>query len=423
VIRYPFDNAGTGFSLVSDRRLTTVFRLEAAMKDPLDPERLRRALAHALPRFPGFQVQSRRGFFGYSWERNPSVPPPEPDDGFSNRHIPLGRRGQFPFRVRFGERRIALEIHHSLTDGVGGLELLKTLLLEYARLGGADIETEGGILEASDAPLEEELEDGFRRYSRRGLFRKPIPQSRAFSLPFPREPRGVYHLTTGVVATRDLLRKARELGARLNVLVVSLYLDTLQEIQRELVGQGRIRRPRPVRLMVPVNLRTLYASRTLRNFTLFATPGIDPRPEPYSLEEIVKQVDADLRRQASVEAFDLQIARNVGVENHPLFSVLPLGVKRFFAGIFYDRMGSSQRSGMLTSLGQVVLPPALAAKIAGLRFVPAPLKADRVGAAMVGFGDRSSICFGRLISEPLVETGFFRRLAALGIGVQLDGDL
>jgi hypothetical protein len=421
-LRYPLDNAGTGFSLICSPRVTTVFRIEAEWRGSVEVERLARALARVLPRFPAFRVQRCAGFAWYFWETNRSLPAVEAQRGCPNRYLSLGGEGRFPFRVLTRGNTIALELHHSLTDGFGGLQLLKSLLLEYARLEGGRLGETGGIRQRGEQPGEEELEDSYQRYYRRGLPRVPLLQRRAFLLPFRREPTGVYHVTTGELSVAQVRRRARELGCRLNVLFIALYLQVLQALQARLLAEGRIRRLKPVRLMIPVNLRTLYPSQSLRNFSLYVTPGLDPRPGEYSLEEAAAQVKGYLARNLCTEALDRQIGRNVGSQNNPLLSMVPLPLKRLSAGLFYYLLGSSLHSGMLTNLGRVELPPALERQVEGFRFIPAPLRTNRVGAAMVGFRDTLRICFGRISADPAVEREFFRRVQELGLTVRVWSD-
>ena len=52
----------------------------------------------------------------------------------------------------------------------------------------------------------------------------------------------------------------------------------------------RVFRPKPVTLALPVNLRSFFPSKTLRNFISMVYPSIDPRMGEYTFEEIVTQV-------------------------------------------------------------------------------------------------------------------------------------
>ena len=46
----------------------------------------------------------------------------------------------------------------------------------------------------------------------------------------------------------------------------------------------------PVKVLIPVNLRKIFNSGTLRNFVLYASPSIDPRLGEYTFEELCDMI-------------------------------------------------------------------------------------------------------------------------------------
>lgn len=60
--------------------------------------------------------------------------------------------------------RITLECFHALTDGMGAMEFLKTLVYQYLLLIGKEVQDEGMVLLPDSAPEQQEEEDGCLRY-------------------------------------------------------------------------------------------------------------------------------------------------------------------------------------------------------------------------------------------------------------------
>ncbi len=87
-----------------------------------------------LKRFPTFSYRLRRGFFWYYLERMRGQPELQRDVGNPLVRMDLRENGRFLYRVRYHERRIAVEFFHALTDATGGLSFLLTLTAEYLRL-------------------------------------------------------------------------------------------------------------------------------------------------------------------------------------------------------------------------------------------------------------------------------------------------
>ena len=87
----------------------------------------------------------------------------------------------------------------------------------------------------------------------------------------------------------DALREcAKRFGVTVTELLCAAMMQAIYELQREKVPQRR--RRKPVKVLLPVNLRKLFPSATLRNFASYITPEIDPRLGDYTFEEICQTV-------------------------------------------------------------------------------------------------------------------------------------
>ncbi|MDD4140656.1 MAG: hypothetical protein PHX81_10575, partial [Eubacteriales bacterium] len=56
---YRLDNAAKIYPAIMRTRHTTVFRLAALMREPVNPDQLQQALDMTMPRFPQFAVRLR----------------------------------------------------------------------------------------------------------------------------------------------------------------------------------------------------------------------------------------------------------------------------------------------------------------------------------------------------------------------------
>ncbi len=61
---FKLDTAGKMYSSIKSSRATTLFRLSADLKKNVDPDILQLSLDHIIERFPYFNVNLRRGYFG-----------------------------------------------------------------------------------------------------------------------------------------------------------------------------------------------------------------------------------------------------------------------------------------------------------------------------------------------------------------------
>ena len=416
---YRLDNAATLFTLVNSDRIPCMFRVSSALKNPINVAKLQTALENIIERFPYYKVNMRPGLFWYYWETNNRIPKVEKDVKFINQKLEVTKKGVFPFRVRAYQNRVAVEFHHSLSDGTGAMTLLRSLLGEYFVQQGKEIQDWQDIFRPNQKPNLEEYEDAFKKNY---LKTAPNPQKipNAFEVPEPLDEKGTYHITTGITPIKEILLKSKELNVTLTEYLIAIYLDSLQKVLMSYPENLRKKLTKPIRLQVPVNLRRIFPSKTMRNFSLFVTPGIDPRLGEFTFDEILKQVYHYMRVEVSDKYIHQQIARNVRGELHPLVRLTPLPIKKLFGKAVYNTMGEKLYSGVITNLGKIIMPEEMIEEIEDIQFFPAPSPSNKTGCAVGSFKEKLYINFGRTIKEPVVERFFFRNLVKEGLPVKIE---
>ena len=418
---YRLDNAASVFSFVTSSRIPCMFRLSISLKKPINVTILQQALEQIIDRFPYYKVELRQGLFWYYWEENPNVPKVMKERRYPCGKLPLKKRGIFPFRVKAFYNRIAVEFHHSITDGTGAITFLKTLVAEYFKILGLETSEWKDTLKINETPHQEEYEDAFKKN-----YQKSVPAmkkiSRAFHLPSVLEPKGVYHVLTGIMPVKDVIKKSKELNVTLTEYLTAIYLESLQELLFDIPKKKRKRLLKPIRLQVPVNLRRIFPSKTMRNFSLYVTPSIDPRLGKHSFEEILKQVYHYLRIEVCDKFISQQIARNVRGELNPLLRITPLAIKKKFGKLIYNNLGEFLYSGVITNLGKVSFPEEISNEIEELQFIPTPSPTTKSGCAIASFKDELYITFGRNIKETTLERIFFTRLVKDEIKIRIESN-
>ncbi|MDC7219928.1 MAG: hypothetical protein PQJ59_08310 [Spirochaetales bacterium] len=420
---YKLDNAGKLYPALLNQRDTTLFRMTARMDNTVNVTRLNRALENIMVRFPYYNVHLMRGAFWYYFDESPRLPRAERDSRYPCMKMAVRKRTRFPFRVRAWRNRISIEYSHILTDGTGGFTFFTALLGEYTALGEGREEPYEGILHKSETPHREEFEDAFVRY-----LDKDIPQPRreqkAFQYPGPKEARGVYWVTTGSLPYEDLAREAKSRSLTITEFLTALLMEVFQDYLFDLEEGERKRKAAPIAICIPVNLRRIFPSRTMRNFFLSVTPYIDPRLGRYSFEEICDKVMHFMRTDMDRKFLSQQITRNVKGEMNLLARLLPVHLKDLFLPIVYRTFGKSTYTTTLSNMGQITLPPEVAAHVKSIHFTPNPPSGKtKIKVGVCGYGNRVNITFGRVTPSSRVEREFFRKIRRLGIPVKVESNI
>jgi NRPS condensation-like uncharacterized protein len=316
------------------------------------------------------------------------------------------------FRVIVHDCRIAVELFHSLTDGTGGMIFLKTLLAEYVQQRyGVDVPSEHGVLDRRQPPQPSELEDSFPQYT------GPVIAKRrehfSWQVQGALEQSEFRHLTCLRLSAAQTARCAREHGVSVTVFLASAMLMALQELQAGDVPDQRKRKY--IRIMLPVNLRNLFPSSTLRNFALYSTPEIDPRLGSYDFDEICRIVSHRLGLDVDAKRMSTRIAANVGNEQNIFVKIMPLFLKNLVMKAVFNAVGERTAALSLSNLGRVELPQSLGQYVRSMDFVLGVPAATSYNCAVLSWGDELRISFSRDLVQPRLEAAFHRVLQSLGL--------
>lgn len=347
------DNAAKIYPAAKRRNWNNFFRLSATLTEPVDTAVLRSALDVTARRFPSMAVRLRRGVFWYYLEQIPQAPAIQPEKSCPLAHAPFDQVRRCALRVLVYHDRIAVEFFHAITDGTGGTIFLKTLLAEYlCQKYGITVPAEDGVLGRLEEPDEEELEDSFLRYA--GDVKASRKEATAYHLSGTPEPDGFKNLVTLMVPADALRSCAREYGVTVTELLAAAMMQAIDRLQAE--KEPRRSRRKPVKVLIPVNLRNLFPTRTLRNFASYITPEIDPRMGDFTFREICAAVHHRMGLENNPHTMQAKFAANVASERSPVLRVMPLFVKNLAMKLVFDAVGERKSCLCLSNLGNVRLP-------------------------------------------------------------------
>lgn len=415
---FKLDNAGKLYPAISNARWSSAFRVSAELDSPVDAKRLQQAADRVMPRFPSLQVRMRSGLFWYYLEEIKEPLTVLPDTGHPCMPFRFRKDHGYLMRVRYYRNRISAEFFHSLTDGSGGFVFLKTLTAEYLRLGGEQVSWDHGALDPSQAPDPRETRDAF--------LDMPLPkvrvsrkEGRAYHFPATPEIPHTLHTIAASMEADAVKEKAKALGVSVTEYLVSVMLWAACREQKESGG----RRQLPVRVSVPVNMRSFYPSPTLRNFSSFVNPGIDPALGDCSFEEIVREVRAFMAYQVNPRLLSATIATNVGDEKNLLIRLVPLALKNLVISTIFRASGDQLVTATLSNLGRAEIPTGMERHLRRFEFQLGVPSSPLWNCACVTTGKEMRLVFSSSIRETTLPRETLRFLVEQGVPVEVESNL
>ncbi len=418
---YKLDLSAIVYPTLQRRDFSSVYRLSVLLKEEINPEVLQQAVNMTMPRFPTYKVAIHRGLFWRYLEPN-NRPGPFVQQDVKNQCQPMYFKANNRYLVRFYyyHNRIAMEAHHSLGDGTGGMCLLLTVTATYLRLlGHEEIENGGFVLDIGENPDKGELEDAYMKYANlKEKVRPPKTDEKIYRIRGTKEPFYTLNIVGGIMSASEVMEVAKRYNATVTEYLNAVLLYALM-LKQEKDWHIRIH---PIRIAMPVNLRRFFPSNTLRNFITMIYPGIHPELGEYTFEEIVEHVHNYMRYYINHKFLRRDITKNAVLQTHPLIRVVPLFVKDFVVKQFYAKVQDRNSSAGLTNMGALKVPDTMKTYIERFDIYMGQPFSSRTNCAIISFEDVLTINFASSIIEADVEKYFFRKLVQDGIHVKIESN-
>ncbi|MBP3402188.1 MAG: hypothetical protein J6K85_03915 [Clostridia bacterium] len=413
------DNAAKIYPAARRRNWSNVYRQSMTLRDEVDVDVLRSALEVTVKRFPSIAARLRRGLFWYYLEQIEYAPEIREEQSCPLVFMNNEEIRTCAFRVIVYHNRIAIEIFHALTDGTGALIFLKTLVAEYLEQKyGISIPNEDGILDRREPPLDEELEDSFIKYA--GKVAASRKDTNAWQLPSEPTGDGFNSLTCFLLPVKETRELAHKYGVTLTVFLGAVTMQALLRLQEEHVPN--VKKRKRIKLLIPINLRSLFPSKTLRNFAMYTIPELDPRLGEYTFEEICKIIHHKMGSEFTAKYMSTVIATNVNDERNPLVRLIPLPLKNLVMKAVFDSVGEIKSCLSLSNLGLVKMPDIMRQYVERVDFILGVQAAAPYNCGVASFGDTIYVNFIRNIPEPELERHFFAVLHEMGLPVTVESN-
>ena len=413
------DNAAKIYPAARRKNWSNLFRQSVTLTEDVDTRVLQDALDVTVKRFPSIAARLRKGAFWYYLQQVESAPQIREEYSYPLMFMSNEEMRRCAFRVIAHEDRIAVEFFHSLTDGTGAMIFLKSLTAEYLEQKyGISIPAEAGVLDRRQEPQEEELEDSFLKYAGNVVAsRKDTNAWKMRGVPLPG---GVLNLTCFRLPVKETLALAHNQGVSLTVFLSAVMMQALMNLQKE--KERSFRKRKGIKLLIPVNLRQLFPSKTLRNFAMYTIPEIDPRLGEYTFAEICKVIQHKMGSEITPKHMSTVIATNVNDERNPLVRLIPLPVKNVVMKAIFDSVGERKSCLTLSNLGLVKVPQAMEPYIRRFDFILGVQAAAPYNCGVVSYGDTVYINFIRNTRDAELERHFHLVLRDMGVPVTVESN-
>lgn len=404
------DNSAKVYPALTSDKYTYVFRVSATMTETVDKDKLYIAILAAKKRFPSFYVKLKRGLFWYYFEENLLDPVLEVEKPFVCQRMDDLYTNRYLFRFLYYNKRISLEVNHCLTDGSGAISFLNSIIYKYLELVGKTMISDDSIM-LMDHPLNiDEIEDSYQVHdSHQGLNPPKIPKAYVYKTKkFKKYGNGVIN---SFIDSNDLIGLAKENNASLTQFIVALltYAVIVNGNKKKLTKL-------PVNVCIPVNLRSIFYSKTLHNFSLYFHTSYQYK-DKLDFDNILDKIKKDFTKEYNLEKIQRKLDTICAIQKKIYFKLIPLPIKYILFNLGYIIFGRKPTTVTMSNFGVVKIPKSMEDYIESFSFYMGSNEKHAI--AVNTYQGTTSIVFSRGSIDTKIEKTFFRYLTEKGIKVRV----
>lgn len=404
------DSSGIIYSYVNKSDWTAAFRFEVDLDEDVNKDKFNEAIEITRKRFPTFFVQvSPEGKLNML---HPNDTPLKAVDEGPDMLAPFTLNDDAHHLIRIGVngKKAFVEVFHTVSDGHAALVFFNSLLICYYNLLGESIAYTGDSLDVNDEPKAEEARDSFldiyKDGKSAGRLDKYSYQYAAGSKETP------LNVTVLSFSDDEIYQLAKKHNTSVSALLAATYIYSFYLTQKR-------HSVRPIRISIPVDLRKMFPSQTLRNFSLYIIVGIYPlKKKNWVLDDIIKEVDRQFKEQLTKENMLNMSYANVTSQSTAFFKALPLPVKRFALNFGYNFLGEQFFTSTISSFGRIRFPEGLDKHIKDCKFILGKAMVSTLNTTAISVNGRNNIAISSKVECDDAQKMFAKILRTMGVNVE-----
>ena len=407
------DNSAKIFPISTGKKYSTVFRLSAVLKEKIDPNLLEEAVKQALEKYSFFKVRMKPGFFWYYFEHNTKCPKIEEEKDYPCKYIDDRRNHNYLFKVTYFEKKVNIDIFHSLTDGNSGTTFFKEILYTYLELKHPEELDEE---ERRIRKIEYDAEDSYmKNYDRKA--KSNASSKKAYILKGPKIPLGAISAIHQIMNLEDLKKVSKQEKATITQYLTAVLIDCIYQ-ENDKKKKGR----KPIKVCIPVNLKKYFSSKTMSNFFSYITVEAEmKRDQLDTFQKILDFVKKDFTEKLTEEEIMRTMSANVKIGNHPLIRPIPLILKKAIVRLSYREI-RKYTTTTFSNIGRIGIIGKYKDYIDYFLMLIAPEPVEKIKCSSCTFEDKMVFTFTSILQDNQIEKRFYEFLKEKGVQIEIESN-
>ncbi len=407
------DNSAKIFPISAGKKYSTVFRLSALLTETIQPEILAVAVEKALEQYEFFRVRLKNGFFWNYLEYNPKKPIVEEEKDYPCKYIEPKENNNYLFKVTYFDRKINIDIFHSLTDGNSGVMFFREIVYNYIELAHKEeFQEELRIKRKFDLSAEDSYIKNYNKKAKGNNSNR-----KAYKLAGRKIKFGAISAIHEMIDLPALKEEAKKQGATITQYLTAVLIYAIYQANY-LKNKGK----RPIKVCIPVNLKKYFPSNTISNFFSYITVEADMKRDTLdTFEKILEFVKKDFAKKLTPEEIQKTMSGNVKLGTNPFIKVIPLVLKKPIVRLSYLEI-RKYTTTTFSNIGRIGIIGKYQKYIEDFLMLIAPEPVEKIKCSACSFENHIVFTFTSILDDCSIEKEFYKFLTEKNIKVIIESN-
>ena len=407
------DNSAKIFPISAGKKYSTVFRLSAVLKEEIKPKILKAAVNKALEQYEYFRVKLKNGFFWNYLEYNPKEIMIEEEKEYPCKYIEPKENNSYLFKVTYFDKKINIDIFHSLTDGNSGVMFFREIIYNYIELTHKEeFQEELRIKRKFDLSTEDSY---IKNYNKKA---KGNNSSRkAYKLGGRKIKLGAISAIHEIIDLDQLKQEAKKYEATITQYLTAVLIYAIYQANY-LKYKGK----KPIKVCIPVNLKKYFPSNTISNFFSYITVEAEMKKNNLdTFHKILDFVKKDFTKRLTPEEIQKTMSGNVKLGTNPFIKLIPLVVKKPIVRLSYLEI-RKYTTTTFSNIGRIGIIGKYQKYIEDFLMLIAPEPVEKIKCSACSFENHIVFTFTSILDDCAIEKEFYEFLKEKNINVKIESN-
>lgn len=415
------DNSAKIFPISTGKKYSNVFRLSAVLKEKINPEILEKAVKIALEKYKSFKVRLKDGFFWNYLEHNTKEPIIEQENEYPCKYIDPKTNNGYLFKVTYYDKKINIDIFHTLTDGNNGSVFFREIVYSYLEMAHPeDFKEEQRRYRKAEYTIEDSY---IKNYDKKVKDKHSL--KKAYCLKGRKISLGAISAIHEIIDLDILKKETKKQECTVTQYLTAVLVYCIYKANFQKNNKKNAILKKPIKICVPVNLKRYFSSKTINNFFSYITVEANTKEliknKELDFDKILTIVKKEFKEKLIEKEIQKTMSSNVKLGINPFIKTIPLILKKPIVRISYKEI-RKYTTMTFSNIGRIGIIGKYQKYIEHFLMLMSPDPVEKIKCSACSFENEIVFTFTSILNNCNIEKEFYEFLTKKGIKSSIESN-